>query len=122
MKMLMLFISAVLFFQMGCSASSDSSTPAFPTGESVRLSLDLSSAKNALPLTVGCNYQNEPCVTVKICIPGQTGSTNCRTIPNVLVDTGSNGLRLFKSVVTISLSSVTVSSKTLANKIGRAHV
>ena len=36
-------------------------------------------------------------VTVTVCAPGST--TNCATIPNVQVDTGSSGLRLFHSQV-----------------------
>jgi hypothetical protein len=50
---------------------------------------------NVMPVTVGCGYVNEPCVTVTICIPG---TTQCQTIPNVLLDTGSYGLRLFSQV------------------------
>lgn len=50
----------------------------------------------------GCGvngYINEPCVSVTICSPG---TNNCQTIPNVLLDTGSYGLRLFSSVVNSS--------------------
>lgn len=36
-------------------------------------------------------------VSVRVCAPGST--TNCATIDNVLVDTGSYGLRLFSSVI-----------------------
>ena len=36
-------------------------------------------------------YSNEPCATVTICQPG-TG--NCSTINNILIDTGSYGLRI----------------------------
>lgn len=52
---------------------------------------------NVIPLSVGCGYENQPCVTVKICVPGST--TNCVTISNLLLDTGSSGLRVFKSAL-----------------------
>jgi hypothetical protein len=56
--------------------------------------------ENVMAVTVGCEYVNEPCVSVKICVPG---TTQCQTINNVLLDTGSYGLRLFSSVVNLSL-------------------
>jgi len=40
---------------------------------------------------------------VTVCIPG---SSTCQTVPNVLVDTGSTGLRLLSSSLTISLPTV----------------
>jgi hypothetical protein len=40
---------------------------------------------------------NHPYVTVQVCIPGQT---SCATIDHVLLDTGSTGLRLVRSVLT----------------------
>ncbi len=47
---------------------------------------------------------NIPCTTVTICEPG---TNNCQTISDILVDTGSFGLRIFSSVVSLSLPSVT---------------
>jgi len=60
-------------------------------------------APNQLPIVVGAGIGsspsvNRPLASVTICVPG--GST-CQTIDNVLVDTGSTGLRLFSSVVSI---------------------
>ncbi|PWU18440.1 MAG: hypothetical protein C5B49_07185 [Bdellovibrio sp.] len=56
--------------------------------------------QNTLPIVVGnCGFPtqiNIPCVTVTICVPG---SSQCATIPNVLLDTGSFGLRVFQSQV-----------------------
>ena len=40
---------------------------------------------------------NVPYASVTICAPGS--AANCQTIDHVLVDTGSVGLRIFKSVV-----------------------
>jgi hypothetical protein len=61
---------------------------------------------NVLPVSVNgsrCGsgaYVNEPCVSVKVCVPG---TTTCQTVDGVLLDTGSFGLRLFKQALGISL-------------------
>ena len=52
-------------------------------------------------------YLNEPCTSITICSPG---TTNCQTINNILVDTGSYGLRIFASQITVPLNPVTDSS------------
>jgi hypothetical protein len=52
-------------------------------------------------------YDNEPCVSVTICTPG---TTTCQTIPNILVDTGSYGLRIFSSAISIGLTQETNST------------
>jgi len=62
-------------------------------------------APNQLPITVsagpGSNVEmNRPFASVTIC----GGTTTCQTINNVLVDTGSSGLRLFSSLITIPLA------------------
>ena len=58
------------------------------------------------------NALNTPFVTVKICAPGST--TTCQTIDHIEVDTGSSGLRILSSVLTISLPAVMSGSSTLA--------
>lgn len=45
-----------------------------------------------------CNNINIPCVSVTICQPGNPN--NCDTVNNILVDTGSYGLRVFRSLLT----------------------
>lgn len=66
---------------------------------------------NILPVQVGnCGpngYSNEPCASVVICTPG---TSTCQTIPNILVDTGSYGLRIFSEVISIPLNQETDSS------------
>jgi hypothetical protein len=47
------------------------------------------------------NSVNTLYTTVTVCVPGST--TNCQTIDHIQVDTGSNGLRLLSSVLTLSL-------------------
>jgi Protein of unknown function (DUF3443) len=63
------------------------------------------SAVNVQPITVNAGlfnkYANGAFASVTICVPG---STNCQTIDNVLVDTGSYGLRLISSLVTLPLT------------------
>jgi uncharacterized protein DUF3443 len=57
---------------------------------------------------------NQPYVTVKVCAPGST--TSCASIDHVMLDTGSNGLRLVRSV--LAAGGVTLSAETDAQ--GRA--
>ena len=64
-------------------------------------------AQNVLAIAVnsgpaGYSYVNLPYATVTVCMPGS--SSNCRTIDNVLVDTGSVGLRILSSALSPSLS------------------
>ena len=64
------------------------------------------STNNTLPLYLGtagdnsptiCGSAiNNPCTDVTICDPS---GGNCQTVTNVLVDTGSSGLRVFRSVL-----------------------
>ena len=49
-------------------------------------------------------FPNTVLTSVTICVPG---TTNCQTIPDVQVDTGSSGLRLLASVITLPLNPVT---------------
>ena len=44
-------------------------------------------------------------IKVTVCVPGST--SECQTVDHVLVDTGSSGLRLFGSVLTLSLPAST---------------
>jgi Protein of unknown function (DUF3443) len=77
-------------------------------------------AGNVLPISVNLGvlptsnpYRNGAFATVRICVPG---TSNCQNIDNVLVDTGSFGLRLLASQVTIPLPVLTDnSSNTLYN-------
>lgn len=67
---------------------------------------------NVMAVQVGCGYANEPCVSVKVC---QHGTSSCVTINNILLDTGSYGLRIFSSMVSsLGLPKVASGSGTLA--------
>jgi hypothetical protein len=56
-------------------------------------------------------YRNKPCVRVTVCLPG---TSTCQVVDDVLLDTGSYGLRLFKEVLPFSLPLVTSAAGTLA--------
>jgi hypothetical protein len=76
-----------------------------PQNVSTNLGNDAPVGSNVMTLTVGAcgvnGYLNEPCVSVTICSPG---TQTCQTIPNILLDTGSYGLRIFKSVINSAIS------------------
>ena len=61
--------------------------------------------QNVQPITVNAgpanNYANGLFTSVTICVPASTVS--CQTIDGVLVDTGSSGLRILSSVLTLTL-------------------
>jgi len=53
-------------------------------------------------------YVDGAFTSVTVCVPGST--TSCQTIGGILVDTGSSGLRILSSVLTIALPQQTDSS------------
>ncbi len=74
------------------------------------------STNNVLSITVNgslcssetsSSYPNKPCVSLTVCTPGTTA---CQTINDILLDTGSYGLRIFKSALNVSLVPVTNNS------------
>jgi Protein of unknown function (DUF3443) len=97
-------LSALLTSMVGCSsASAPSSTgptqPGAPSGPNVA--------------TISVNgglydYPNGAFTSVTICVPGST--TQCQTIDGILVDTGSYGLRIEYSALSLSLPQQTDSS------------
>jgi hypothetical protein len=97
-----------LGFLLGCGSSSGNADTALrasnpsPVANTVDVSVDPGPASNAY---------NFPFVSVTVCNPG--GTDNCVTIPNVLLDTGSSGLRLLASapgVSSLALGEVTVAA------------
>jgi hypothetical protein len=82
-----------LIFLAGCGGSSSSSS-----------STSTPAATNSVPVTVGFGplgaagqYYNGIFTSVTVCVPG---TSTCQTIPNVLVDSGSVGLRILDSALT----------------------
>ena len=91
-------IGVALTVLLGCG-SSGSSGPSGPSGPNV-LAITVDPASAAV-----CTFSNALCTQVTICQPR---TSNCQTIADVLVDTGSSGLRIFASTVTITLPSSTM--------------
>lgn len=77
-------------------------------------------ADNVLPITVNgslCSadsYPNKPCVSVTVCTPG---TSTCQTVSDILLDTGSSGLRIFKQALNVILPQVAGGSGSLAECI-----
>lgn len=78
-----------------------------PGGSSSSTTATVAAASNVVPVVVnGGPTAASPTVntlytTVTICVPGST--TQCQTIDNVQVDTGSYGLRVLASVLSLAL-------------------
>ncbi|HUZ45981.1 MAG TPA: DUF3443 domain-containing protein [Terriglobia bacterium] len=90
-------VAAVSLALAGCGGGSGSSSNPAPS----TINNTQAVAVNSGPAN---NYINGLFTDVTICVPGST--SNCQTISNVLVDTGSEGLRLLSSQVTLSLPPV----------------
>ena len=84
---------------------------------STTLTVTGGAANNVIPITVNgslCSansYFNKPCVSVTVCTPG---TSTCQTIDDILLDTGSYGLRIFKQALTVPLSQLTGASGSIA--------
>ncbi len=97
---------AVALLSAACGGSSSKSLPA--------------GGSNVVPVSVngaGCSatqYFNEPCVSVTVCVPG---TATCQTVNDVLLDTGSTGLRVFKQALGLSLPAVAAGGGTLGECI-----
>lgn len=118
----------LVFFCANCVKNSDSDPTPPPTISNLTplptqngATLPAITGNNVLPLSVNSapcaaySYFNKPCVSVTVCSP--TG-TNCQTISDILLDTGSFGLRIFKSAFpsdpSAALTPVQVASQPLA--------
>lgn len=103
-----LFIFLILVQMTGCGGGSGSSsgggTP--PTEVTNILSITVNGS-----LCSANSYPNKPCVSITICTPG---TSTCQTINDILLDTASYGLRVFKQALSVSLAQVTVGSGSLA--------
>ena len=92
-NVLLVAVGAFSALAVGCGGSSQ------PKSNAVT-----ASGQNVVAVSVNGgpvgNYANGLFVSVTVCAPA---SSMCQTIPDVLVDTGSTGLRVLSSVLTISL-------------------
>jgi hypothetical protein len=95
-----IFFSIVI---LGCGSSSTTSSPASQVSAQV---------SNVQPIAVSkgpaLNYVDGAFTSVTVCATGS--ATNCQTIGGILVDTGSSGLRILSSALTVSLQQQTDSS------------
>jgi hypothetical protein len=93
--LLAISVFGILAVAIGCGGSSSS-----PGNNTIA-----TNAQNTVPVTVDAgpagNYVNGVFTTVTVCAPGS--AVNCQNIDGVLVDTGSIGLRVLSSALTISL-------------------
>lgn len=89
-------------FSSGCGGGSGSSLgaqPPPPTGAAANVqAITVDGGPTGL---VGTSDVNTVFTTVTVCEPGST--TNCQTIDHIQVDTGSSGLRILGSVLTLNL-------------------
>jgi len=119
LRLMFLLVSGWVLAACSFGSSGSSGSSASISCSSPSTGLTAPTGINVMPLTVSncsTSYENEPLVSVKICQHGST--TNCQTISNILVDTGSYGLRVFSSVISSSvlngLSSVSAGAGSLA--------
>ena len=99
---LLAMATVLLVFSLACGggggSSSSSSSGNNGSSSSALSSTCANSTGNCVPLTTNnSGYVNGAFTSVTVCTPGST--TACATVSGVLVDTGSVGLRLFKSQV-----------------------
>ena len=91
-------VGSTCAFFLGCGGSSSSSSSP-PTPNTIA-----PSATNVATISVSGgpldNYADAAFASVKVCVPG---TSNCQTIDDVLVDTGSFGLRILSSALTVPL-------------------
>src|SRR5262249_17889282 len=101
-KLCNLVLILKLLLVVGCGNNDNG--PTYPTGLPNGPTLPPLTGPNVLTMTVNgstCaanSYFNKPCVSIQVCTPG---TSTCQTINDVLVDSGSVGLRIFKSILTV---------------------
>lgn len=98
----------------GCGGGGTSSASA--NTESAEATGGNETGSNVLAITINDpTYPNKPTVSVTVCTPG---TSNCQTINNILLDTGSYGLRVFKQALpNVSLPQINVAAGSLAECI-----
>jgi len=100
--------AALLIGLAGCGGSSPVATTPTPVENTQQLVVDLGPNLNGQ--SVG--FDNSLYTNVNICLPA---TTTCQTIDHVLVDTGSTGLRILSSQLSLTLPHVADASN---NQIG----
>lgn len=118
---------------LGCSHKSSSSGGETCSNATKNASSGLitTTTTNTIPVYVAdtsttgtIGYLNEPLVSVTICTPNHTAASQCQTISNILLDTGSFGLRIFASTIAsnVTLTPQTITVKGTSYKVGECQV
>lgn len=107
-----IFISIfTLILLSACSTGTTTGNSNIPANPGVEATTIAVPSTNSKYLTVNvtkpgnssvCGYVNAPCVTITICPPNSTAG--CTNIDNILLDSGSVGLRVFSSILPPELS------------------
>jgi hypothetical protein len=100
-ELLYLGLAAALVATTGCSGSGSTTTGGGGSGtttSNVQAFTVNTGPAAAAPLNAP--YVNGAFTSVMVCVPGST--TSCQTIGGILLDTGSSGLRILSSALTIS--------------------
>jgi hypothetical protein len=97
------------------SCTSAAGPNAIPTSSNQSIPLYLADSST----TGQYGYQNEPLVSVTICTPNHTSSSQCQTISNILLDTGSSGLRIFGSAIN---SNVQLTQQAISTNLGNENL
>ncbi|REG61350.1 uncharacterized protein DUF3443 [Paraburkholderia sp. BL6669N2] len=97
----------------GSGSSNNSSTPA--TGD------------NTVPVRVGtstgdANGLNRLLVSIKICVPGTSDASRCVTVDNMLVDTGSTGVRIAANAIPTLAPLLLTQAGAVDDKVGSAPI
>ncbi len=87
----------------GGGASSSAAVPATPVANTLA-----ATGQNVQPISVNTgpnnNVVNLAFVSVTLCSPGSNSSANCQTIDNLILDTGSSGLRVVSTALPAALA------------------
>ena len=90
------------------------SAPSSQTNPNIAVASAPSGAASSTSISISGSSANLPVISVTVCEPGNTN--RCNTIPDVLLDTGSYGLRLFSSSLSLNLPQSSVAGKPLYEK------
>lgn len=109
-RLLYLSLAGAVAAAAGCSGSSSGSNTGGGGGGGSTANVQaitVNTGPTAAP-PLNSPYINGAFTSVTVCAPGST--TTCQTISGILVDTGSSGLRILSSALTISLPQQTASN------------
>lgn len=114
-SMLIVLLFGVWMLPVGCGSSGEDSgsitaprQTIVPSGSNVQpIAVNGGPTAAISPANGGYIYSDAAFTSVTVCVPG---TSNCQTIDGVLVDTGSFGLRLLSSALTLPLPTQTAGS------------